>query len=162
MVGYVVFSSCKSWAPEHRLTSCSSGAWLLHGMWDRPGSGIESMSPALQADYLPLSHQRNSEPAVLIGVLATVAGPDPIYFSFANNLKELISYLLILITSIIKIPNTLSSANQHVYWRYCSKQTEDRTETGPRPLRDGSRDRGKNRSAVFCLSACTNFSWKWL
>ena len=113
-----------------------------------------------QADSLPLSHHRNPEPVVLIGALATVAGPDPIYFSFANNLKRLISYLLILITSIIRIPNTLSSANQHVYWSYCSKQTQDRTETGPRSLRDDSRDRGENRSAVFCLSACMNFSWK--
>lgn len=100
--------------------------------------------------------------AVLTGVLATIAGPEPIYFSFANNLKRLISYLFVLITLTIRTPNPLSSANQHIYWRFCSEQTQDMTKTGPRSSRDDSRDKEKNRNAVFCVSACVKFSWKRL
>ena len=33
------FRNCGSWALEHnRLSSCGPWAWLLHGMWDLPGS----------------------------------------------------------------------------------------------------------------------------
>ena len=45
-------SSCGSWALEHRLSSCGTRALLLHGMWDLPGPGIESMSPALAGEFL--------------------------------------------------------------------------------------------------------------
>ena len=34
------FSHGSSHAPEHRLNSCGTWAWLLHGMWDFPRSGI--------------------------------------------------------------------------------------------------------------------------
>ena len=44
-----------SQALKHRLKGCGPLAQLLCGMWDLPGSGMESTSPAL-AD-LPLSHQ---------------------------------------------------------------------------------------------------------
>ena len=40
-------SSRSSWALEHRLKRYGTWAWLLHGMWDLPGPGIEPMSPAL-------------------------------------------------------------------------------------------------------------------
>ena len=40
------FSSCQSWALEHRLNSYGTWAQLLHGMWDLPTLGIEPMSPA--------------------------------------------------------------------------------------------------------------------
>ena len=42
--------SCSSRAVEHRLNSCAR-AWLLHGMWDLPGSGIEPVSPALAGGF---------------------------------------------------------------------------------------------------------------
>ena len=35
-----------------RLSSCGSQAWLFHGMWDLPGPGIETMSPALAGRFL--------------------------------------------------------------------------------------------------------------
>ena len=35
-----------------RLSSCGSRAYLLHGMWDLPRSGLEPVSPAL-AGRLP-------------------------------------------------------------------------------------------------------------
>ena len=38
-------------ALEHRLNSCGSWAYLLHGMWDLPGSGIEPMSCALAGGF---------------------------------------------------------------------------------------------------------------
>ena len=41
------FSSCDSWALEHRLSSCGPWALLLHSMWTLPSPGIEAMDPAL-------------------------------------------------------------------------------------------------------------------
>ena len=46
------FSSCGSWAPEHRLSSCGSQAQLLRGMWDPPGPGLEPVCPALAGGFL--------------------------------------------------------------------------------------------------------------
>ena len=45
-------SSCGSWALESRLSSCGARVRLLSGMWDLPGPGIESMSPALAGGLL--------------------------------------------------------------------------------------------------------------
>ena len=45
-------SSCGLQALERRLSSCGTWAWLLHGMWDLPGPGIEPMSPALAGGFL--------------------------------------------------------------------------------------------------------------
>ena len=39
--------SCGSQNLEHKLSSCSAWASLLHGRWDLPGPGIKPMSPAL-------------------------------------------------------------------------------------------------------------------
>ena len=47
----VSFSSCGSWALEDRLDSCGAQAQLLHCMWDLPGPGIESVSPALTGGF---------------------------------------------------------------------------------------------------------------
>ena len=46
------FTIAASLVAEHRLqtrrlSSCGSGAQLLHGMWDLPRPGLESVSPAL-------------------------------------------------------------------------------------------------------------------
>ena len=46
------FSSCGSWALELRLCSCGTRAWLLCGMWDLPGPGLQPMSPALAGRFL--------------------------------------------------------------------------------------------------------------
>ena len=40
-----------------RLNSYGAQAYFLCSMWDLPGSGIKAVSPALQTDSLPLSHQ---------------------------------------------------------------------------------------------------------
>ena len=45
------FSICGSWALEHGLSSCDARAWLLHGIWDLPGSGIEPLSPSLVGGF---------------------------------------------------------------------------------------------------------------
>ena len=39
-------SSCGSWASGRRLSSCGARAQLLRGMWDLPGPGLETVSPA--------------------------------------------------------------------------------------------------------------------
>ena len=46
------FSSCGSWALEHRLSSCGTQAQVLHGMWDLPGPGLKPVSPALAGGFL--------------------------------------------------------------------------------------------------------------
>ena len=46
------FSSCGSWALEHRLSSCGARDELLCGMWDLPGPGLEPVSPALAGRFL--------------------------------------------------------------------------------------------------------------
>ena len=54
--------SCGAQALEHRLNSYGAQTLLLSGMWDLPASGVEPLSPALQADSLPLSHQGSPSP----------------------------------------------------------------------------------------------------
>ena len=41
------FSSCGAWVIERRLSSCGIWTKLLHGIWDLPRPGIETVSPAL-------------------------------------------------------------------------------------------------------------------
>ena len=50
-------SSCSSRAPEHRLNSCGAEAWLVHSMWDLPGSEIASRSSALAGGFFTTEHQ---------------------------------------------------------------------------------------------------------
>ena len=45
------FSSCNSWALEHRLSSCGPRVQLVQGMRDLPRSGIEPMSSALAIEF---------------------------------------------------------------------------------------------------------------
>ena len=44
-------SSCGSWALERWLSSCGAQAYLLRGMWDLPGPGLEPVSPALAGRF---------------------------------------------------------------------------------------------------------------
>ena len=46
-LGWAGCSTHGSQALELRLDSCGGQAWLLHGIWDLPESGIEPVSPAL-------------------------------------------------------------------------------------------------------------------
>ena len=46
------FSGCGLQALERRLSSCGPWAELLPSMWDLPGPGIESMSPALAGGFV--------------------------------------------------------------------------------------------------------------
>ena len=36
---------------ENRLNGCSTRAWLFHGMWDLPGSGLKLLSPAFTGGF---------------------------------------------------------------------------------------------------------------
>ena len=47
---------------EHRLGSCGTGAWLLCGMWNPPGPGVEPVSPALAGRFLPTVPLGKSKP----------------------------------------------------------------------------------------------------
>ena len=55
--GCICFSSCGSQTLERRFNSCGSGTWLLYGMWDPPGSGIQPVSPALAGRLSPTESQ---------------------------------------------------------------------------------------------------------
>ena len=54
------FSCCRAWAlgaqasvvEAHGLSSCGAWAWLLGGMWDLPGPGLEPVSHALAGGFL--------------------------------------------------------------------------------------------------------------
>ena len=55
----VGFSSCSTQAQQlwlvgsrARLSSCGTRAYLLCGIWDLPGAGIEPMPPALAGGFL--------------------------------------------------------------------------------------------------------------
>ena len=45
-------SSRSAWALEHRLSSCSAQASLLHGTWGRPTWGVEPVFPALAGGFI--------------------------------------------------------------------------------------------------------------
>jgi len=49
---FSVVSKEYSLVAEHLLSSCGALTWLLHGMWDLPGPGIEPMSPSLAGRFL--------------------------------------------------------------------------------------------------------------
>ena len=49
---FSVVSKEYSLVAEHWLSSCGALTWLLHGMWDLPGPGIEPMSPSLAGTFL--------------------------------------------------------------------------------------------------------------
>ena len=83
-------SSCGSQALERRLSSHGTGAYLLCGMWDLPGPGLEPMSPALAGgvlttappgkpgnDFLPLLIS-SSPHCPLLGFLALALPVSPI------------------------------------------------------------------------------------
>ena len=48
---------------EHRLSSCGTWAYSLHGMWDLPGSGIEPVSPSLAGRFFTI--QPPGEPHIV-------------------------------------------------------------------------------------------------
>ena len=61
----VGFSSCDSWALEHRLSSCGARALLLRSMWDLPGPGLQPVSPALAGGFLTTAPPGKSLPGFL-------------------------------------------------------------------------------------------------
>ena len=74
--GCISFSSCGSWALEHRLSSCGARAQQLCGMWDLPRSGTEPMSPAMADGFPPLSHEGSPHNNIFKwGQLITVQWP---------------------------------------------------------------------------------------
>lgn len=69
---------------------------------------------------------------------------------------------LFLVGPTIGTPNLLGLVNQHIYWSYCSKEVQDATKGGTRPLRDDGRAKEQKVNAVLWACACVKFSWKWL
>ena len=46
------FSRCSTWALQHRLNSCGARAYLIPSIWDLPGPGMETVSPALSGRFV--------------------------------------------------------------------------------------------------------------
>ena len=63
-------SICTSQALEHRLNSCGTQAYLFHGMWNLPGSGIKPVSLALAGEFFATEPQ--GSPIVLISKFRTI------------------------------------------------------------------------------------------
>ena len=63
------FSSCCSWALEHRLNSCGTLARLLLGMWDLPESKIKLVSPELAGRFFTAEPPRKALPKFSISTL---------------------------------------------------------------------------------------------
>ena len=45
-------NSCGLWVLEYGLSNCGAWTWLLCSMWNLPGPGIKSVSPALASGFL--------------------------------------------------------------------------------------------------------------
>ena len=54
------FSCCRAWTPELGLSSCGVWSYLLRGMWDLSGPGIEPVSLVLQGRFLTTGAPRKS------------------------------------------------------------------------------------------------------
>ena len=64
---------------EHGLNSCGTWAWLLHGMWDFPGPGIEPVSPALAGRWIP-NHCPPGKSTFHLSLENTLGGHILLYF----------------------------------------------------------------------------------
>ena len=80
-LGHTGFSSCGSQAPEHRLNSCGIQVSLPQGLGGVPGSGIESISPALAGRFFTIeppgkhissSLNRNDSNLFLSGIIVRI------------------------------------------------------------------------------------------
>ena len=52
-------NSCGSRAPEHRLRSCGTQAYLLHGTWELLQPGTEPISPAVAGGFSTIEPQES-------------------------------------------------------------------------------------------------------
>ena len=59
-LGHPGFSNCSSWALEHRLSSCGTGALFPHDMWDLFRSGIEPVPLALAGRFFTTEPPRKT------------------------------------------------------------------------------------------------------
>ena len=87
------FSSCGSWAPGHRLSSCGPRAQLLRSMWDPPGPGLEPVSPALTGRRIPNHCATREAPSPLTVYLPRFL-MRRLYLSFAQlSIDNIIVFL---------------------------------------------------------------------
>ena len=69
-------SICASRTVEHRLSSCSTQAQFLHGMWDLPRPGIKPRSPTLAGSFFTKSKHAVLMLSLLL--LSTCIGRDSV------------------------------------------------------------------------------------
>ena len=115
-------SSCGSWALECRLSSCAAWAYLLCGMWDLPGPGLEPVSPALAGGFLTtVSPGKSLFPSFCHQDLFK----DEAIFSFDFFISHLFlnHFLYTLLSKVIGPPNFLTNRSLfhvHTLWPHCS------------------------------------------
>ena len=91
------FSSCGSWALEHRFSSCGARAQLLHGTWDPPGPGLEPVSPALAGGVLTTAPPGRSHDSVFLhpwAVLSSGLSWLPHRFSSCSSRRMTVIFTL--------------------------------------------------------------------
>ena len=92
------FSSCGLWALEHGLSSCGTRAQLLHGMWDLPRPGLESMYPALAGRFLTTAPPGKPSNSLLFAIAQHILQNYfilHVYFTRQNIIKIIIIFILI-------------------------------------------------------------------
>ena len=81
-------SSCGLRGLERRLSSCGARAYLLHGMWDHPGPGLEPVSSALAGGFLTTMPPGQSHLDILKRVFKSQNNPSEyllFHFQFKNE-----------------------------------------------------------------------------
>ena len=66
------FCCCGARALERRLSSCSTQAQLLYGMWDLPGPGLEPVSPVLAGGFPTTAPPGKPSPIYELGYILKV------------------------------------------------------------------------------------------
>ena len=81
-------NSCGLWVLEYGLSNCGAWTWLLCSMWNLPGPGIKSVSPALASGFL------SSVPpgkCLFVYLFLVVLGLPCCRWAFSSGEQELLS-----------------------------------------------------------------------
>ena len=92
-------NSCGSWALENRLNSFCAQAELFHNMWNFPGSGIKSVSPALASVFF------TTEPP---------AKPSLLFSDCPSLVSTLLHWLTIVLVCPLKLRKVMKTYFLHI------------------------------------------------
>ena len=94
-------SSCRSQALEHKLDNRGPRAWLLCSMWDPPGPGIKSVSPASASTFFFTT--KPPEKLWTIYILKTYGSPDhPLFLQASHSVYTVSKEVLLGATVLLR------------------------------------------------------------